>query len=83
MRKMFIENLPRRQGRGGKEIDWNKVNKLSTNNLIKEVGAYYQSNSNLLQKEVANHFNICLNTFRRYLEKGKKLGWYVDKKEYR
>ena len=22
MRKMFIENLPRRQGRGGKEIDW-------------------------------------------------------------
>ena len=64
-------------------IDWNKVNKLSTNNLIKEVCEYYQSNSNLLQKEVANHFNICLNTFRRYLEKGKKLGWYVDKKEYR
>ena len=62
-------------------IDWNKVNKLSTNNLIKEVCEYYQSNSNLLQREVANHFNICLNTFRRYLEKGKKLGWYVDKKE--
>ena len=57
-------------------INWFECDKFSIcTNIIKSVCDYYNINSNINKTEIANHFNLCLNTICKYLKKGNEFGW--------
>ena len=56
-------------------IDWEKIDEFATNSLVKKVCDYYNNNSDELLKNIAGYFNLCPATIKKYLTKGKKLGW--------
>lgn len=57
-------------------INWFECDKFSIcTNIIKSVCDYYNTNSNINKTEIADHFNLCLNTICKYLKKGNEFGW--------
>lgn len=56
-------------------IDWRKCEEQAMKNVIKEVCIYYESNKHLKRLEIANMFNICVNTLREYLKRGSVTDW--------
>lgn len=62
-------------------IDWEKADEFATKNLVKTVCEYYETNVDILYKEIADIFKLNKTTISRYLKKGEKLGWCHDIKQ--
>ena len=57
------------------KVDFNECNLFATKNLAKTVCDYRHDNPEVLDIDIAKHFNIGINATRTYLLKGDKLGW--------
>ncbi len=58
------------------QVDWNECNKQAASNLAKEVCLFFEANKNqMLPIEIAKHFNISMDTLRRYRKTGEDAGW--------
>lgn len=63
------------------DVNWNTIEELSLNNMIKEVCDYFENHKNIMQIDIAKIFNMSPCTIHRYLKKGEKLGWCTNVKE--
>lgn len=57
------------------KVDFNECDLFATKNLAKMVCDYRHDNPEVLDVDIAKHFNIGINATRTYLLKGDKLGW--------
>ena len=54
-------------------INWEECDKVARQNIIKNICEYYFNGGTL--DEIANVFLLHKNTIKRYIEKGKNIGW--------
>lgn len=64
-----------------KDIDWNKIDELSTRNIIKEICLYKEKHPYLTSQEIADNFKITKNGISKYYKIGEKFGWCTYNKE--
>lgn len=57
------------------KVDYDKCDLFATKNLAKTVCDYRHNNPDVLDVDIADHFNIGIAATRAYLLKGNKLGW--------
>ena len=74
MRKVFIENLPRKQGRGREEIDWLECDKNGCSSMIVKICKFKNEHDDMTLTEISKLFNIHIGTLIRYLKTGNRLG---------
>lgn len=63
------------------KINWNDVNNLALNNLIKEVCQYYEKHPTITKKELSEIFKLSNATIARYIKNGEYIGWCFNVKE--
>lgn len=57
-------------------VDWNECNRKAASNLAKEACLFFEENKNqMLPIEIAKHFNISIDSLRRYRKIGEDAGW--------
>ena len=57
------------------DVDWLKCHEFALKNIVKEVCRYKKSHSNEKVSSLSDRFKIEESTVRKYLKKGKILGW--------
>lgn len=57
------------------DIDWNKIDQLSTRNIIKEICEYKNDHPSFTLQEVADNFSVSKRNLNQYYRIGEKFGW--------
>lgn len=55
-------------------VNWEKVKKDCTNNLLYDICTYYNTHKNASLKELSTYFSVCSHTIRAYLKRGGSIG---------
>lgn len=55
-------------------VDWDKCNAYGLSNIMYDVIDFYNNNPKFGLDDIANHFNICMETIYHYLHVGEELG---------
>lgn len=63
------------------DVDWKRIDELSTRNIIKEICLYKEEHPYLIPDEIANIFHISKKTLPNYYKTGIKFGWCTYNKE--